>query len=106
MNIGHTRSMVRAALNGLLDGVPTRTDPIFNVEVPTSVPGVPTEVLDPRSTWQDKAAYDTQARRLARMFVANFEAYADRVPASVSAAGPNVTDDEDKVLRLAEPGEG
>ena len=106
MNIDHTRTMVRAALNGLLDDVPTRTDPIFNVEVPTSVPGVPSEVLDPRATWPDSAAYDAQAGKLAQMFVANFVAYADGVPPSVRTAGPTVDNDGAPALELAEPGEG
>ncbi len=106
MNINHTRTMVRAALNGLLDGVPTRTDPNFNVEVPTLVPGVPSGILDPRSTWPDPVAYDTQAQKLARMFVENFAAYADRVPTSVSAAGPTVVADVGPDLGLAGPGEG
>jgi phosphoenolpyruvate carboxykinase (ATP) len=106
MNIDHTRTMVRAALNGLLDGVPTRTDPIFNVEVPTSVPGVPTDVLDPRATWQDKVAYDAQAHRLARMFAQNFAAYADGVPPTVRSAGPTVIEESAPDLELAEPGEG
>ena len=106
MNIDHTRQMVRAALNGLLDDVPTRTDPIFNVEVPTSVPGVPSAVLDPRATWQDTAAYDSQAHKLARMFAQNFAAYADGVPPSVRTAGPTVFEERGQDLELAEPGEG
>jgi phosphoenolpyruvate carboxykinase (ATP) len=106
MNIDHTRQMVRAALNGLLDDVPTRTDPIFNVEVPTAVPGVPTEVLDPRATWQDKAAYDAQAQKLARMFAQNFAAYADGVPPTVRTAGPTAIEENGADLELAEPGEG
>jgi phosphoenolpyruvate carboxykinase (ATP) len=106
MNINHTRTMVRAALNGLLDDVATRTDPIFNVEVPTSVPGVPSEILNPRSTWQDSAAYDAQARTLARMFAENFAAYAEGVPPSVRVAGPTVVEDDGPGLELAGPGEG
>jgi phosphoenolpyruvate carboxykinase (ATP) len=88
MNIDHTRSMVRAALNGRLDGVPTRTDPIFGVEVPTQVPDVPARFLQPRETWHDGEAYDRQARTLARMFAENFALYADRVPAAVRNASP------------------
>jgi len=106
MNINHTRTMVRAALNGDLDGIPTRLDPIFGVEVPISVPGVPTGVLDPRSTWQDGAGYDTQAQKLARMFAENFEAYSDAVPASVRSVGPKVIDIGVQALELSEPGEG
>jgi len=90
MNIDHTRAMVRAALRGALDGVPTRTDPNFGVEVPTQCPDVPASFLDPRSTWADTEAYDRQARKLAGMFVDNFRAYADGVTAAVRAAGPRL----------------
>jgi phosphoenolpyruvate carboxykinase (ATP) len=106
MNINHTRTMVRAALNGELDGVATRRDPIFGVEVPVEVPGVPAEVLDPRGTWQDTAAYDAEAAKLARMFADNFRSYADGVPPSVRAAGPIVTDEAGPGLELSGPGEG
>ncbi|HEX2469137.1 MAG TPA: phosphoenolpyruvate carboxykinase (ATP) [Candidatus Limnocylindrales bacterium] len=88
MNIAHTRSMVRAALDGRLAAVPTRTDPNFGVEVPLDCPDVPARFLDPRSTWGDTAAYDRQAKRLAAMFVANFSAYADGVGDEIRAAGP------------------
>jgi phosphoenolpyruvate carboxykinase (ATP) len=88
MNIGHTRSMVRAALSGALDGVPTRLDPNFGVAVPTACPEVPATVLDPRTTWADPAAYDRAARVLAGMFRDNFAAYADGVTEAVAAAGP------------------
>jgi len=88
MKIAHTRAMIRAALAGELDQVPYRTDAIFNLEVPQEVPGVPTEVLNPRSTWKNPAAYDEQARKLARMFVENFKSFeADAAP-EVKAAGP------------------
>jgi phosphoenolpyruvate carboxykinase (ATP) len=90
MNIQQTRDMVRAALNGALEGVPTITDPVFGVEVPLSVPGVPVEVLRPRATWPDAAAYDTQARTLAGMFADNFRRFVDRVSPEVAAAGPRV----------------
>jgi phosphoenolpyruvate carboxykinase (ATP) len=106
MNIDHTRTMVRAALNGELDRIPTRIDPIFNVAVPTAVPGVPSEVLDPRGTWQDTAGYDAQAEKLARMFADNFREYADGVPAGVRLAGPTVAEPKGPGLEAAEPGEG
>jgi phosphoenolpyruvate carboxykinase (ATP) len=80
--------MVHAALDGALEGVATVTDPVFGVEVPTAVPGVPTEVLTPRGTWADGDAYDAQARRLAAMFRENFERFAGRVSREVAAAGP------------------
>jgi phosphoenolpyruvate carboxykinase (ATP) len=89
MNIAHTRQMVRAALNGLLEDVPTRTDPTFGIEVPTNCPDVPTNVLWPRDTWADKDAYDRQARKLAGMFTDNFKQFEDAVSAEISAAGPH-----------------
>jgi phosphoenolpyruvate carboxykinase (ATP) len=90
MNIAHTRQMVRAALNGKLDGVPTRTDPIFGVEVPVRCPDVPAKVLWPRDTWQDRDAYDRQARKLAGMFVKNFAQFDAGVGPQVRSAGPRV----------------
>jgi phosphoenolpyruvate carboxykinase (ATP) len=92
MSIDHTRNMVRAALSGALADVPYEVDQIFGVEVPTSVPGVPPEVLRPRDTWADPDAYDAKARELASMFVENFAAYSDGVSESVRAAGPKTTD--------------
>jgi phosphoenolpyruvate carboxykinase (ATP) len=61
---------------------------VFNIDMPTSCLGVPAAVLDPRGTWADKAAYDQQANRLARMFVENFKTFENDVPATVKAAGP------------------
>jgi phosphoenolpyruvate carboxykinase (ATP) len=88
MDITHTRNMVRAAINGELDGVETVEDPVFRVAVPVHVPGVPDEVLVPRVTWADQTAFDETARRLAAMFHLNFRAYADGVPDAVREAGP------------------
>ncbi len=90
MNINHTRSMVRAALDGRLDAIPTTIDPVFGIAVPTACPDVPAEFLQPRNTWADTEAYDRQAATLAGMFAANFEQYASGVPASVREAGPRV----------------
>jgi phosphoenolpyruvate carboxykinase (ATP) len=90
MRIDHTRTMVRAALGGALADVPFETDPVFGVEVPTSAPGVPDEVLRPRTTWADPAAYDLKARELAAMFAENFEDYADGVSEAVRNAGPRL----------------
>lgn len=88
MKLSYTRAMVRAALSGQLDGVETVTDPVFGLAVPKSVPGVPSEVLDARASWADRAAYDAQAAKLAGMFRANFERFGDHVPADVREAGP------------------
>ena len=83
-------AMITAALGGQLDNVEYQRHPIFNLDMPTSCPGVPTDVLDPRSTWADKAAYDAQAKKLAAMFVENFKAFAGDVDAAVAQAGPQV----------------
>jgi phosphoenolpyruvate carboxykinase (ATP) len=82
--------MIRAALSGGLDHVGYQRHPVFNIDMPTSCLDVPHGVLDPRSTWADKAAYDQQAAKLARMFVDNFKTFENDVPASVKAAGPRV----------------
>ena len=88
MNIAHTRSMVRAALDGSLDAVERRIDPNFGVAVPLSCPDVPASFLDPRATWADGAAYDAAAKTLAAMFRENFADYADGVSPAIAAAGP------------------
>jgi phosphoenolpyruvate carboxykinase (ATP) len=89
MRISHTRAMVHAALSGLLDEVPMRVDEVFNVQVPLECPEVPSEVLDPRSTWSDAGEYDQTARRLASMFVENFRKYEAGVGPEVVQSGPH-----------------
>src|SRR4051812_1078361 len=89
MKIAYTRSMIRAALAGALDSVTYEKDPVFNLEIPTSCPGVPADVLKPRGTWANGAAYDEQAAKLARMFVDNFKTFDGGVTPDVVAAGPN-----------------
>jgi phosphoenolpyruvate carboxykinase (ATP) len=88
MNIHHTRRMVNAALNGELDDVEMRTDPIFGLHIPTACPSVPENVLDPASTWVDKAAYENKATQLAAAFHQNFAAYSDGVAEAILAAAP------------------
>ncbi len=88
MKIAYTRAMIRAALTGELDTVAYATDAIFNLDVPQSCPGVPSEILSPRHTWSDQAGYDQQARRLARMFVENFRSFETDAAPEVKAAGP------------------
>ncbi len=88
IHLRHTRRMIAAALAGELDDVPVRRHPVFGLRMPERVPGVPEELLDPRRTWSDGAAYDSQARRLAEMFRQNFARYADGVGEEVRAAGP------------------
>ncbi|MFQ5709542.1 MAG: phosphoenolpyruvate carboxykinase [bacterium] len=88
MKIAYTRAMVAAALNGSLAKIPTKEDPIFGVHIPVSCPEVPTEVLTPKNTWQDKASYDKYAKKLAEMFKKNFEQFAGHVGEEVKKAGP------------------
>jgi phosphoenolpyruvate carboxykinase (ATP) len=90
MKIAHTRAMIAAALTGQLANVGYEKHPIFNLEMPTSCPGVPPSVLNPRNTWPDPAAYDAQARKLASMFVENFKKFEKDVSAAVKQAGPTV----------------
>ena len=75
MEIAHTRAMIRAALDGSLEGVPTEKDPVFGVQVPLTCPNVPAEVLKPRGTWPDSHAYDAQARKLVAMFEENIKQF-------------------------------
>jgi len=82
-----TRAMVSACLDGSLEQAGTRRDPIFNLDVPTSCPGVPDHLLDPRATWTDQAAYDAAARKLAALFQNNIRKFAEVSP-EVLAAGP------------------
>ncbi len=88
IDIPHTRAIVNAVLEGRLDEAPMRRDPVFGFEIPEHVPGVPDRLLLPRETWADKAAYDAQERRLARMFQENFRQFADQAAAEILAAAP------------------
>ena len=88
MKISYTRAMIRAILNGSLAQIETAPDPIFGVNVPVSCPDVPSEVLQPRNTWEDKAAYDARAQDLARRFNANFKKYEAGVSEAVRAVAP------------------
>ncbi|HXD20359.1 MAG TPA: phosphoenolpyruvate carboxykinase [Vicinamibacterales bacterium] len=88
MQIAYTRAMIRAALSGALDTASYQKDAVFNLDIPQSCPGVPPEVLNPRSTWSDTVAYDAQAAKLARMFADNFKTFEATVDAKVRRAGP------------------
>jgi phosphoenolpyruvate carboxykinase (ATP) len=88
MKIAYTRSMVAEALNGSLSSVKTEEDPVFGLHVPTSCPKVPAEILNPKNTWKDKAAYDVKAKELASKFKKNFEQFTSSVSADVLKAGP------------------
>jgi len=87
MKLKYTRAMVSAALAGELDSVEYELDPIFNVLVPKSCPNVPSEMLDPKSMWADKDAYEASAKALAAKFQENFKKYT-HMPENIVNAGP------------------
>ncbi len=87
MKLPYTRAMIRAVLSGELKAAPTEVDPIFGLTMPKACEGCPPEVLNPRNTWSDKAAYDAQAKKLSEMFRKNFEKFGN-VDAGIKAAGP------------------
>jgi phosphoenolpyruvate carboxykinase (ATP) len=88
IKLAYTRAMIAAALEGKLDKANFEKHPIFGVAMPVSCPDVPVEILNPRNTWADKAAYDVAARSLAKQFVKNFEKYASGVEEEVLEAAP------------------
>jgi len=87
MSISHTRALLRAALDGALEGVPMRPDPAFDLLVPEACPEVPSEILQPRNAWGDKRAYDATANEVARRFEVNFAQFAGSVDERVRASG-------------------
>ncbi len=90
MKIAYTRAMIRAILAGHLKDTEFEVDPIFGLYIPKVVPGVPHDVLVPKNTWADKAAYDATAKKLAKMFHENFKQFADNAPEAVKAAAPKL----------------
>jgi phosphoenolpyruvate carboxykinase (ATP) len=90
MKLSYTRAMISAVLNGYLDTVETTVDPVFGFAIPKKVPFVPDEILIPRNTWSDKAAYDGKAKFLACLFVKNFEKYAAGVSKEILEAAPKL----------------
>ena len=90
MKLPYTRAMITAALNGQLEEVKFTKHPVFGMMVPGAVPGVPTEILDPRNTWADKEAYDRTANSLAEKFVTNFRKYAEFANEEILAGAPRV----------------
>lgn len=89
MPIKVTRTLLEAALSGKLDDAEMRSDPNFGFDVPVSVPGVPDDILDPRGTWADKAAFDAKAAHLVKLFIDNFGQFEDHVDDTIKAAAPN-----------------
>ncbi|WP_276485167.1 phosphoenolpyruvate carboxykinase (ATP) [Paraflavitalea pollutisoli] len=90
MKLSYTRAMITAALEGKLDLVEYANHPVFGMAIPQSCPEVPAELLNPRNTWADQAAYDAAARNLAQQFIKNFEKYAAGVQPEIIEAAPVV----------------
>ncbi len=90
ISIRYTRALLNAALNGKLDQVKFKKDPIFGFEVPTQCPDVPDEVLNPASSWHDQQEYDRRYKDLAMRFKQNFGKFEVGTPQEVIDAGPKV----------------
>jgi phosphoenolpyruvate carboxykinase (ATP) len=91
MKLKYTRAMLNAALDGKLNNASFENHPVFGVAMPTEVPGVPTELLNPSNTWTDKSAYDTKANHLAGLFNKNFEEFAEGVNQDILDAAPKAS---------------
>ncbi|MEX0610296.1 MAG: phosphoenolpyruvate carboxykinase [Balneolaceae bacterium] len=90
MKLSHTRKMLSEAIAGNLQDAEFATDPVFGVNVPTHVAGVPSDVLIPRNTWKDKSAFDAKANKLAQMFIDNFKQFESEASAELRKAAPKV----------------
>ena len=88
MKLKWTRNMVTAALNGSIEKAEFIHDDIFNVDIPKAIDDCPSEILNPRDTWNDKDAYDAQAKKLAKMFKDNFEKKYPHMPDNIKSVGP------------------
>ncbi|MCE9574494.1 MAG: phosphoenolpyruvate carboxykinase (ATP) [Deltaproteobacteria bacterium] len=90
MKLKFTRAIVDAIHAGTLSSVATVTDPVFGFEVPTACPEVPADLLQPRNTWHDKAAYDATQKKVGTLFRDNFKKYESQASDEIRAAGPKV----------------
>jgi phosphoenolpyruvate carboxykinase (ATP) len=90
IKLSYTRALISAALEGKLDNVEYMMLPVFNLSVPVYCPGVPSELLNPGSTWDDQDAYVRQTRALADLFIKNFEKYAKGVTKNILSASPTL----------------
>jgi phosphoenolpyruvate carboxykinase (ATP) len=90
MKLSYTRAMISAALSGELGNVGYDAHPVFGMLMPKTCPGVPSEVLNPRNTWQDKNAYDEKAKILGQQFIKNFEKFASHANDEILKSAPKV----------------
>jgi len=91
ISIKDTRGIINAILDGSIEKAETKVIPIFNLEVPTALPGVDTNILDPRDTYADVAEWETKAKDLGSRFIKNFVKYTDNEEGkALVAAGPQL----------------
>lgn len=88
ISLKYTRRMLAAALNGELNNAKFDTLPVFNLQYPTTCPGVPDEILNPRSTWADKEAYEKTIAKLATLFVKNFNRFEEYANDEIMSGAP------------------
>lgn len=88
MELNYTRQMLSEALEGNIDNAEFEIDPVFGIAIPKEVSGVPSDILIPRNTWDDKEAYDEKANKLAQMFAENFEQFEQEASHELIKAGP------------------
>ncbi|MBU46743.1 MAG: phosphoenolpyruvate carboxykinase (ATP) [Flavobacteriales bacterium] len=91
ISLKYTRAMITSILNGELDNADFITHEVFGLNMPTSCPNVPSEILSPKNTWADKNAYDSKANELANTFNKNFAQFADNANAEILEAAPKAT---------------
>ena len=90
MSLKYTRAMITQALEGKLEQVSYETHPVFGLQMPTACENVPQDILNPKNTWKDKAAYDAKAKQLAEAFVQNFKKYESGASEEIKAAAPKI----------------
>ncbi len=90
IKLAYTRALITAAMNGQLNEVPYDRHEVFGLEYPAICAGVPSELLNPRNTWEDKLAYDQKANALAELFINNFEKYKSKASEEMLSAAPNL----------------
>ena len=88
ISLNHTRAMISAALNNKLNDVEYLTHEVFGLHMPKSCPEVPSEILNPKNTWNDKNAYNKKANILATAFNNNFEQFSDHASGEIFEAVP------------------
>jgi phosphoenolpyruvate carboxykinase (ATP) len=91
ISLKYTRSMISSILNGELENVEYNTHEVFGLKMPSSCPNVPSDILSPKNTWNDKDAYDTKANELANAFNKNFAQFAENANEEILEAAPKAT---------------